>query len=100
MPFFEGSASGAFEFIKHSMKFVPYESCQPYTACSSDSKEMLCQHVNTECTPMNICRTCANPMKGGTCNQVGYELLLISREILYQIQFVHASLFALIRPEL
>ena len=52
------------------MGFVPYETCQPYMACSSDSMEDLCLHVNTECTPMNICRTCGNPSKGGTCNEI------------------------------
>lgn len=52
------------------MGFVPYETCQPYIACSSDSTEELCRHVDTQCTPMNVCRTCANPSKGGTCNEI------------------------------
>lgn len=65
-----GSATGAFEFIKYGMGFVPYETCQPYIACSSDSTEYLCQCVSTECTPINICKTCGNPSNGGTCNEI------------------------------
>jgi cathepsin X len=61
-----GSASGAYDFI-HQMGFVPYDTCQPYTACSSDSTQGFCPHVDTSCSPMNICRTCTNPEHGGTC---------------------------------
>jgi len=64
-----GSASGAFEFIKE-VGYVPYETCMPYLACSSESVEGFCPHVSTECDPSNICRTCSNPWKGGTCNEV------------------------------
>jgi len=64
-----GSASGVFELIKQ-MGYVPYETCMPYIACSSESTEGFCPHANTECTPMNICRTCNNPSKGGTCTEV------------------------------
>jgi cathepsin X len=61
-----GSATGAYEFIKTN-GFVPYETCQPYIACSSDSQEGFCPHVDTSCSPMNICKTCTNPQKGGSC---------------------------------
>jgi len=61
-----GSASGAFELIKE-MGFVPYETCQPYLACSNESTNGFCPHVDTQCTPMNTCRTCTNPEKGGGC---------------------------------
>lgn len=64
-----GSASGAFEFIK-SVGYWPYETCMPYLACSSDSTEGYCPFVNTECNPFNICRTCANPWKGGDCSEI------------------------------
>ncbi len=66
-----GSATGAFQFIKE-VGYVPFETCQPYMACSSDSTEPFCQHVDTQCTPMNICKTCTRNLSGigSTCNQV------------------------------
>jgi cathepsin X len=42
-------------------------------ACSSDSDEEFCQHVDTTCTPINICKTCTRNIPhgtGSTCNQV------------------------------
>lgn len=41
-------------------------------ACSSDSDEPFCQHVDTQCTPMTICKTCTRNLSGdgSTCNQV------------------------------
>jgi cathepsin X len=67
-----GSATGAFQFIKE-IGYIPFESCQPYMACSSDSDEEFCQHVDTTCTPINICKTCTHNLPhgtGSTCNQV------------------------------
>ena len=65
-----GSATGAYEFIK-TMGFIPFESCQPYIACSADSGEGFCPFANTECSPMNICRTCTNPWRGrGECASI------------------------------
>lgn len=61
-----GSASGAYDFIQQ-YGFIPYDTCAPYTACSSDSKQGYCPHVDTSCSPINICRTCTNPERGGTC---------------------------------
>jgi cathepsin X len=52
-----GSHSGVYEFIQ-KMGYVPYDTCQPYLACSSDSTEGFCPHVDTTCTPVNQCRTC------------------------------------------
>jgi cathepsin X len=52
-----GSSSGAFQFI-HDYGLIPYDTCQPYIACSLDSQEGFCPHVDTTCSPMNICRTC------------------------------------------
>jgi len=59
-----GSATGAFEYIKHHSGYIPYETCQPYLACSSDSTQGFCPNVDTICTPSNICRTCS---PNGTC---------------------------------
>eukprot|EP00980_Cylindrotheca_fusiformis_P000226 scaffold52_cov183-Cylindrotheca_fusiformis.AAC.5 len=61
-----GSAIRAYEFI-HKTGFVPYDSCLPYVACSSDSSKGFCAHVDSTCSPINICRTCTNPTKGGEC---------------------------------
>lgn len=52
-----GSSTGAFQFIKE-FGFIPYDTCQPYIACSEDSDEGFCSHVDTSCTPMNVCRAC------------------------------------------
>jgi cathepsin X len=61
-----GSATGAYEFIKHVSGYIPYDTCLPYIACSSDSQDGFCPFVFAECTPINICRTCTrNPTSGG-----------------------------------
>lgn len=64
-----GSATGAFEFIQ-KVGFIPYETCQAYIACSSDSEDDFCRRIDTSCSPLNICRTCTNPLKGGNCTAV------------------------------
>jgi cathepsin X len=67
-----GTATGAYEFI-HKSGFIPFDSCQIYIACSSDSDEGFCGHVDTSCSPNNICRTCDTfSSKGGKCSQVDY----------------------------
>lgn len=58
-----GSSSRAFDMI-HRHGYIPYDTCQPYVACSSDSVEGMCPLVDTHCTPINICRTC---MPGTGC---------------------------------
>ncbi len=66
-----GSATGAFQFIKE-VGYIPFETCQPYMACSSDSNEELCKYVDTTCTPMNICKTCTREIgAGGTGTGTG-----------------------------
>merc|ERR1712050_31745 len=48
---------------------ISYESAQPYLACSSESKEGFCPHVDTTCKPSNIARTCGSFSKeGGPCS--------------------------------
>lgn len=53
-----GTATGTYEFIKSASGFVPYDTCQPYIACSEDSNHGFCAHVDTTCSDINICRTC------------------------------------------
>lgn len=36
-------------------------------ACSSDWPHGTCKPEQTTCEPLNICRTCTNPEKGGGC---------------------------------
>ena len=66
-----GSGIKTFEFI-HKIGYVPYDTCMNYIACSVDSTEGFCPHVNTICSPINTCRTCTrNEQTGlGTCSSV------------------------------
>ncbi|GKY95537.1 hypothetical protein MPSEU_000515300 [Mayamaea pseudoterrestris] len=54
-----GSPTGAYQFI-HETGFVPYDTCQPYLACNSDSFHGFCPHAlsDTTCSSQNTCRTC------------------------------------------
>jgi cathepsin X len=65
-----GSHSGAYQFIKDS-GFVPFDTCNPYLACSSESGDGFCKHVDTTCTKANICRTCDTfAGMGGSCVEI------------------------------
>jgi cathepsin X len=67
-----GSASGAYQFIKE-FGYIPFDTCQPYIACSSDSKEGFCNNVDTTCNPENICKTCNTFSEyGGKCIALDY----------------------------
>lgn len=62
-----GSHTGAYQFIKDHGP-VPFDTCQPYLACSSDSTEGFCGSVDTTCNAMNTCRTCSTfTDNGGAC---------------------------------
>jgi cathepsin X len=52
-----GSASGAYQFI-HETGYIPYDTCQPYLACSQDSNLGFCPYTNTSCSAFTTCRTC------------------------------------------
>mmetsp|Transcript_21833 Transcript_21833/g.49660 ORF Transcript_21833/g.49660 Transcript_21833/m.49660 type:complete len:246 (-) Transcript_21833:586-1323(-) len=65
-----GSATGTFQFIKEK-GFVPYDTCMPYIACSSESKEGFCPHADTTCNSYNTCRTCGT--FGTDCKQVSIQ---------------------------
>jgi len=67
-----GSAVGTFQFIKQS-GFVPFDSCLPYSACSSESSEGFCGKADWTCTKINTCRTCSTfTENGGKCSEVDY----------------------------
>mmetsp|Transcript_688 Transcript_688/g.1647 ORF Transcript_688/g.1647 Transcript_688/m.1647 type:complete len:447 (+) Transcript_688:172-1512(+) len=54
---------------------IPYDTCLSYVACSGDSLHGFCPHIDTTCSAINTCRTCANPThsKGqSTCDPIEY----------------------------
>jgi len=55
-----GSATGTYEFIHTHSGFIPYDTCQQYLACSSDSDHGFCADIDTSCSPVNTCRTCTS----------------------------------------
>eukprot|EP00586_Coscinodiscus_wailesii_P005994 CAMPEP_0172489692 /NCGR_PEP_ID=MMETSP1066-20121228/19877_1 /TAXON_ID=671091 /ORGANISM="Coscinodiscus wailesii, Strain CCMP2513" /LENGTH=345 /DNA_ID=CAMNT_0013257751 /DNA_START=62 /DNA_END=1099 /DNA_ORIENTATION=+ len=66
-----GTDTGVYEFIKKHSGFVPYDTCMPYLACSDDSEEGFCKHIDTKCSKVNTCRTCSSfASNGGTCSEV------------------------------
>lgn len=67
-----GSHSGVYEFAK-TQGYIPYDTCQPYLACSDDSNEGFCEHVDTSCVKHQICKTCSTfASKGGTCSEIDF----------------------------
>ena len=66
-----GSHTGVYEFIADHSGYVPYDTCQPYLACSSESTEGFCGHVDTSCTAANTCKTCDTfGGMGGKCTEI------------------------------
>jgi len=67
-----GSLDGPYQWIHHISKQgagLSYETAQPYLACSSDSKEGFCGHIDTTCKPVNVARTCGSfSEEGGPCS--------------------------------
>lgn len=61
-----GSHTGVYELIQQT-GFVPYDSCMPYIACSTDSSDGFCPSVDTTCSPNNTCRTCDG---SGNCHAI------------------------------
>jgi cathepsin X len=64
-----GSATGAYHHIKIT-DGIAFDTCQPYIACSSESKEGFCGSVDTTCSAINSCRTCAT--FGVPCSEIDY----------------------------
>lgn len=62
-----GFAGGVYQWIKKHGG-VATETSQPYLACSSESKEGFCPHVDTSCSALNTARTCGSfDHEGGSC---------------------------------
>jgi cathepsin X len=64
-----GTATGTYAFIKKS-GYVPYDTCQPYLACSAESTEGFCGAVDTTCSALNTCKTC--PTFGEDCVEIDF----------------------------
>eukprot|EP00405_Crypthecodinium_cohnii_P006590 CAMPEP_0194782346 /NCGR_PEP_ID=MMETSP0323_2-20130528/78638_1 /TAXON_ID=2866 ORGANISM="Crypthecodinium cohnii, Strain Seligo" /NCGR_SAMPLE_ID=MMETSP0323_2 /ASSEMBLY_ACC=CAM_ASM_000346 /LENGTH=390 /DNA_ID=CAMNT_0039721151 /DNA_START=53 /DNA_END=1225 /DNA_ORIENTATION=- len=66
-----GTVDGPYQWLKSISEKgggISYETSQPYLACTSDSKEGFCPHVDTTCTPLNVARTCGSfSQEGGPC---------------------------------
>ncbi len=73
-----GSCSGGsmlklFRFLKETSGHVPYDTCMPYIACSKESKNGFCPHVDTTCSAFNTCRTCDTFAENdGTCREIDF----------------------------
>ena len=67
-----GYHTSTYEFIQKT-GYVPYDTCQPYIACSDESTEGICQHVDTTCNAANTCKTCDTfAGMGGACTEIDY----------------------------
>jgi len=67
-----GSIDGTYQWLhrvsKETGTGISYETSNPYLACSSESKEGFCPHVDTTCKPSNVARTCGSfDQEGGSC---------------------------------
>jgi len=60
-----GSHTAVYEFAAHQA--IPYDTCQPYQACSKESKDGFCAYMDTTCSPINTCRTCNHD---GVCSAI------------------------------
>jgi len=66
-----GSHTGVYEFMQSNA--VPFDTCMPYLACSEESEEGFCPHVDTTCSAVNTCRTCGTfSDMGGKCVELDY----------------------------
>jgi cathepsin X len=67
-----GYHTSTYEFIQ-KVGYVPYDTCQPYMACSHDSSEGFCDHIDTSCSASNTCKTCNTfSGMGGKCTEIDY----------------------------
>jgi cathepsin X len=66
-----GSVDGPYQWLHKISKHgagISYETSMPYIACTPDSKEGFCEHVDTKCKAINIARTCGSfSQEGGPC---------------------------------
>ena len=93
-----GTATGTYEFIKSVSGFVPYDTCQPYIACSKGSELLdhdghgFCKYADTTCSNQNICRTCnhfgcyeISPFPNATIAEYGHMTDMNTHSIMAEI---------------
>jgi len=51
-----GYHTSTYQFIKDT-GYIPFDTCLPYLACSAESTEGFCPHVDTTCSAVNTCKT-------------------------------------------
>lgn len=62
----------SYQFIQET-GYVPYDTCLSYMACSQESTDGFCKHVDTTCSAANTCRTCDTfAGMGGACTEIDY----------------------------
>jgi cathepsin X len=65
-----GYHTATYQFIQET-GFVPYDTCITYMACSKESTDGFCKHVDTTCAANNVCRTCDTfAGMGGACTEI------------------------------
>ena len=98
-----GSPLGLFQFVK-STGFVPYDTCQPYIACSADSIEGFCPHVDTTCSAISTCRTCTkkNTPFGDECREIDHfpNATIAEYGTIVEATVNHTSVVQAIRAEI
>jgi len=58
-----GTLDGVYQWLANISKSgsgLSYATAQPYMACSAESTEGFCPHVDWSCTPLNVARTCGS----------------------------------------
>lgn len=67
-----GSAGSTYQWI-YKNGGISIETSQPYLACSSDSSEGFCSHVDLTCSALNTARTCGSfSAEAGPCTGLNH----------------------------
>jgi cathepsin X len=65
-----GYHTSTYQFIQDT-GYIPFDTCLPYMACSAESTEGFCPHVDTTCSALNTCKTCDTfAGMGGACTEI------------------------------
>jgi cathepsin X len=65
-----GYHTATYEFIQKT-GYVPYDTCNPYIACSEESTDGICPYVDTKCSASTTCKTCDTfAGMGGQCVEI------------------------------
>lgn len=67
-----GDEGAAYQWIMKNGG-ISTETSQPYLACSHDSQEGFCGHIDTTCSALNTARTCGSfDKEGGPCTGLNH----------------------------